>query len=114
MARTEAMTCSGLDPGREPAPAGSPARVSIPAWVRCCWWALLGCDAVLIWAWIEAARLFGRPVIYLYLAGPVLFGATLLLIGWWHTRGPGAGSWFPAGSPGEPANRDQPTPAGRG
>jgi hypothetical protein len=51
---------------------------------------LLIADAVLVASAIGMALLLGRPyALALWLFGPLFFGATLALIAWWHTRGPG-------------------------
>jgi hypothetical protein len=71
----------------------TPAAAAIPRSLRASWWALLVCDAVIAVDVIAAARLFARPAIYLSLIGPFYFGATLALIAWWHTRGPGRRLW---------------------
>jgi hypothetical protein len=52
---------------------------------------LVVADAVLVASEVGLALLLGRPcALALWLFGPLFFGATLALIAWWHTRGPGA------------------------
>ena len=71
----------------------------VPAALRWCWWLLIGCDAVLVGIWIAAGLLLGPLWYYLLLlvVGPLFFGATLLRIGWWFTRGRAAAPWSPGG-----------------
>jgi hypothetical protein len=76
---------------RPPAPAGAAA---IPLGLRVCWWVLVVADAALAAAEIGLAVIFDRPyALVLWLFGPLCCGATLALIAWWHTRGPGRRLW---------------------
>ena len=74
-----------------PASPASPAgAAAIPLGLRVCWWVLVVADAVLVAAEIGLALVLDRAhALALWLLGPLFFGATLALIAWWHTRGPG-------------------------
>src|SRR5258708_4875499 len=104
------MPTSGLDPWDaereivglpvQPTERGRAGAGAIPLCLRVCWWGLMMCDAVIASDEIAAARLLDRPAIYLSLIGPFYLGATLALVAWWHTRGPGRRSWrSPASRP---------------
>jgi hypothetical protein len=79
----------------ETAPLAAPAgAAAIPLGLRVCWWVLVVADAVLVAAEIGLALTLDRAyALALWLLGPLFFGATLALIAWWHTRGPGRRLW---------------------
>jgi hypothetical protein len=81
-------------PGGTAPPAPPAGAAAIPLGLRVCWWVLVVADAVLAASEIGLALLLGRPyALILWLLGPLCCGATLALIAWWHTRGPGRRLW---------------------
>ncbi|HEV3078074.1 MAG TPA: hypothetical protein VHB47_26915 [Thermoanaerobaculia bacterium] len=77
---------------REPAPAVGGAG-AIPVSLRIGWWVLLGCAGVMVAAVLGLAEQLGARLLVAGLPGPLCFGGMLLLVAWWHTRGPGRHLW---------------------